>query len=177
MHPPNPRSAYQAFVQDFLQANDWAQRRDGVPLDLLDALHNDDLERAEDAMLKRLSECNDDWPVIGLGHIKSKRAVEPLLDQLESAARVRAAAIGAALWKITGKDRFVEPVLKASKDAYQDNDRQAQSYDMLEIIVSLAAFPHTAVTERLEQLLKSKNSLIAYNAKEALQRRRGGVSD
>ncbi len=51
-------------------ANTWAQRKDGVPLDLLDKLSVDELKTAE-VELTKSANLGDTWPILGLGHIKS----------------------------------------------------------------------------------------------------------
>ncbi|MDZ4746401.1 MAG: hypothetical protein SGJ05_10420 [bacterium] len=68
------------FRKDFLGANSWPQRKDGVPLDLLDNLSPDELKTAEQELLTAAS-LRDDWPIIGLGHIKSIKSI-PILYNL-----------------------------------------------------------------------------------------------
>jgi hypothetical protein len=58
------------FKKDFLMANSWPQRKDGVPLDLLDALSPEELKKAERMLIEALGH-RDSWPIRGLGHIKS----------------------------------------------------------------------------------------------------------
>ena len=44
----------EVFRRDFLNANSWAQRKDGCPLYILDKLTKEELEVAEIELLKRL---------------------------------------------------------------------------------------------------------------------------
>ena len=69
-----PSDKLEIFRKEFLNANSWAQRKDGVPLDLLDNLSIEELEIAEKDLIERLS-LKDDWPINGLGHIKSQKAL------------------------------------------------------------------------------------------------------
>ena len=43
------------FRKEFLGANSWAQRKDGVPLDLLDNLSIEELKVAESELIRVLS--------------------------------------------------------------------------------------------------------------------------
>jgi hypothetical protein len=69
---------FDIFKKEYLEANTWAQRKDGVPLDLLDNLTNEELKAAEAELIKAAS-LRDDWPIVGLGHIKSKDALPTLV--------------------------------------------------------------------------------------------------
>lgn len=71
------------FRKDFLGANTWAQRKDGVPIDLLDKLTRDELKIAETELMQALS-LRDHWPIIGLGHIQSKAALPKLYELLHN---------------------------------------------------------------------------------------------
>ena len=69
------------FRDEFLNANTWSQRKDGVPLDLLDNLSDEELKIAEKELIDVVS-TKDDWPIMGLGHIKSQNALKKLYNLL-----------------------------------------------------------------------------------------------
>ena len=94
-------SAYDDFTSGFLNANTWAQRKEGLPLDLLDALSEPEKLLAEYQLLKRI-EGNDPWVIDGLAHLKSARALErlrPLLVVKEGLIRVH---IATAIYQLSG---------------------------------------------------------------------------
>jgi hypothetical protein len=164
---------YQAFVTNFLEAKTWATRKDGVPLSLLDALSDTDKAKAERALLQRLS-LGDDWPTIGLGHLKSTAAGPRLRQMLAKAEGSMKATIATALWKIDRDDSMADIVIKASVDCYTDEDDKALTYQMIDIILCLCELPQERVRARLEALTKSGNYLVASNARRILRQRDRG---
>ena len=61
-------NAYERFVREYLEATSY-ERRDGVPVEILDELTSEEKAKAEAELIKRLS-IRDTWQAIGLGHMK-----------------------------------------------------------------------------------------------------------
>jgi hypothetical protein len=160
---PIDSPAYTAFLDDYLHANTWSQRKDGCPLDLLDALTPQEKTRAESELLMNLS-LGDSWPIEGLGHLKSKAALPRLRQMLPSAQNSIIAYVALAIWKIDRDPTMCGITIKASIDFYTDDERSSNTFTMTDIIYCLAQFPLPEALERLKELEKSSNSLISYNA-------------
>ena len=158
--------AYTIFTHQFLEANDWQSRKDGCPVELLDALTENEKQLAEAELLKRLK-LGDDWPVRGLGHIKSKAALPELKRLLKKAKGAMRACLALAIWKISGDESMCDIVIKESHKRYTDNDNSTKTFEMIDIIFFLAEFPNDSARNRLAELKDSKNYLISYNAQRA----------
>lgn len=87
------------FIKEFLKANTWAQRKNGFPLDLLDNLTDEELKTAEIELIKVVS-LRDDWPIIGLGHIKSKNALPTLYELLDNSKGAIKVTIAHSIFQI-----------------------------------------------------------------------------
>jgi hypothetical protein len=90
-------SAYQEFERHFLHP-DWEDFREGCPLELLDALDTEERLAAENELLQQISGSLD-WPIRGLGKLRSAAALprlRELLDQTPAAASPRT-TVGRAL--------------------------------------------------------------------------------
>lgn len=155
--------AYRIFIDQFLEANDWPSRKDGCPVELLDKLTENEKQLAEAELLKRLKP-GDDWPVRGLGHIKSKAALPELIKLLKNAKGSMRACIALAIWKISKDDSMCDVVLEESHKCYTDDDESMKTFEMIDIIFFLAELPIEDARNRIDQLKNSKNYLIAYNA-------------
>jgi hypothetical protein len=162
-----PSQAYNVFQWDFLNANSWALRKDGVPLNLLDALDTSDKQLAEDALIEKLS-LQDDWPARGLGHIRSQKSLPKLRELLPHANGTMRAAIALAIWQITRNKNMCDELINLSISEYTDDDKSLKTFTMIDVIHCLAHLPYLEAVERLEKLKTSANYLIAYNANYAL---------
>jgi hypothetical protein len=171
---PTPSSAYQEFDRCFLNANYcWAERKDGVPLELLDKLNPEEKERAEEALISRLS-TGDSWPARGLGHLRSQNALGRLRRLLPKAKGSVRAAIALAIWQIDGDARMADELLALSRSDYTDDSDSSKTFTMIDIIYCLAYLSSETVTKRLEELTQSKNYLLSYNARRAIKLRKVG---
>ena len=165
-----PSQAYTCFEIDFLEANSWPQRKEGVPLNLLDALDADERAMAEAALLQRLSP-GDDWPALGLGHLRSQKALAPLRALLaKSAGTVRAAA-ALAIWQISRDPAMCDVLIRLTHDNDTENRESLKCFIMIEVIHCLAHPPYLAAVTRLVELKRSGNYLFAYNARYGLDLR------
>lgn len=165
-----PSHAYTCFEIDFLEANSWRQRKEGVPLNLLDALGADERAMAEAALLQRLSP-RDDWPALGLGHLRSQKALVPLRTLLpESAGAVRAAS-ALAIWQISRDPAMCDVLIRLSHEEYTEDDNSPKRFVLQEVMYCLARLPYPAAVARLEELGRSRNFSIVYTANRALNLR------
>jgi hypothetical protein len=148
------------FRQEFLGANTWAQRKDGVPLDLLDNLSVDELKTAE-AELIQTANLGDSWQIIGLGHIKSSKALPllyKLLDQSKQSIRV---TIARSIFQINSDQQMIDIVMN-------EMPKITREYELINVIYMLPYFQNKEITALLNKLRFHKEYLVAYNATQAL---------
>lgn len=144
------------FRKEFLGANTWAQRKDGVPLDLLDNLSAEELKVAETELIKAAS-LRDDWPIVGLGHIKSKDALPSLtklLSQRKGAMRVK---IAHSIFQISQDDEMRKVVLDTMPQITGE-------FELIDVLYYLPFFKDDRITDLLHSYRNDKKYLVAYNA-------------
>ena len=168
-----PSLAYQEFDRRFLNAYSWPERKDGVPLELLDKLDPEEKQSAEEALISRLS-TGDSWPARGLGHLRSQNALGSLRRFLPKAKGSVRAAIALAIWQIDADPQMADELVALSRNDYTDDSSSAKTFTMIDIIYCLAYLSSETVTKRLEELTQSKNYLISFNARRAIKLRNGG---
>jgi len=130
------------FQRDFLHANTWAQRKDGVPLDLLDVLSAEERQQAEDALIEAADD-KDAWPVRGLGHLCSTKALPVLYTLLEKCQLAMKINVAFAIYQINRDDRMVEVVL----DEFPNISNE---YALIETFHLLPIFPDSRIKMLLE---------------------------
>lgn len=148
------------FRNDFLGANTWAQVKDGAPLYLLDRLSADELVMAESELIKSLSK-SDAWPILGLGHIRSKRALPALYNLLEKCSPGIKITIAHAIFQICQDKRMINIVLEEIKSL-------TDQYKLIDILYLLPGFGNESVNALLNEYCNHKEYLVAYNATRAL---------
>jgi hypothetical protein len=144
------------FRKDFLNADSWGQRKDGVPLDLLDNLSQDELKIAEQQMLKVLS-LSDDWPIIGLGHIKSKEALPSLYNLLKESKRAMKVIIAHSIFQIAQDERMKDIVLETMP-------KITNEFELINVLYYLPKFKDQRITDLHHSYRNHKKYLVAYNA-------------
>lgn len=171
--------AYQRFLDQYLRATSWGERKDGPPFELLDSLTADERARAEDELINRLSSWRDDWPIEGLGHLRTPKAEGPLRKLLPRAFGSMKAKIATAIWKISADESMLDVVLKQSQASFFNGFTSFYEFRQIDMIYCLAQFPQPEARARLEQLTRDRRYLIAYNAKRALGLRQSyyGIKD
>jgi hypothetical protein len=160
-------NAYQRFVREYLEANSWAERKDGAPVEIIDKLTSEERERAEEELIKRLS-IRDDWAAIGLGYMKSAKAAPALYALLPKASGSVKAQIATALWKICEDEKMLQVVLNLSQPSFLSRLSPYYEFKQINLIYCLAQFPQTEAKARLEELTEDGQYLVSYNAKRAL---------
>lgn len=160
-------TVYQRFVREYLEANSWAERKDGVPVEILDELTSEEKDKAEEELIKRLN-IRDHWAAVGLGHMKSAKAAPILYYLLPKASGVMKAEIATALWKIRGDEEMLQVVLNLSQPSFLSRKSPYYEFKQIDIIYCLAQFPQSEAKARLEELTEDEKYLVSYNAKRAL---------
>ncbi len=148
------------FRQEFLGANTWAQRKDGVPLDLLDKLSEDELKTAEVELIKSAN-LDDTWPILGLGHIKSTQALPTLYNLLDKSKKGFKVTIAYSIFQISKDQKMIEIVL-------QELPKTTDQYELVDVLYMLPAFNDEKINTLLNNYRNHKEYLVAYNATRAL---------
>lgn len=144
------------FRKEYLLANTWAQRKDGVPLDLLDKLSIDELKIAEIELIKAAN-LGDSWPIVGLGHIKSQKSLPKLIALLSDSKGSMRVKIALSVFQISKDDRMKDIVL-ATMPAITGE------YEIIDVLSYLPYFNDKRITELLHSFRTHKKYLVAYNA-------------
>jgi len=144
------------FRKEFLGANTWAQRKDGVPLDLLDNLSAEELKIAEKELIKAAG-LRDDWPIVGLGHIKSKEALPTLVKLLADSKGCIKIKIAHAIFQISQDDKMKDIVLDTMP-------RIKGEFELIDVLYYLPFFKDKRITDLLNDYRTHKKYLVAYNA-------------
>lgn len=156
------RNNLEIFRREYLHANTWAQRKEGVPLDLLDKLSAEELLHAEEDLIA-VASVGDTWPIMGLGHIKSEKALPKLYELLSKSDKNIKVTIAHAIFQICSDPEMIEIVLK---EVPKINDW----YQMIDILYLLPDFKDSRITHLIEELAHHSEYLIAYNATRVLGR-------
>lgn len=144
------------FKKEFLAANTWAQRKDGVPLDLLDNLSIEELKVAESELIKAAS-LRDDWPIVGLGHIKSKDALPTLFKLLADSKGAMKVKIAHSIFQISRDDKMKDIVLETMPQITGE-------FELIDVLYYLPFFKDKRITDLLHTYRNHKKYLVAYNA-------------
>jgi DNA-directed RNA polymerase subunit F len=148
------------FRDEFLNADTWAQRKDGIPLDLLDNLSEDELKKAEKELIDILS-TKDDWPIKGLGYIKSKNALVKLYELLPKSNKGMKVTIAHSIFQIC-KDKEMISI------ALTETPKVSNQFELIDLVYLLSDFQNEQVTEMLNNYRGHKEYLVAYNATQAM---------
>ncbi len=148
------------FRKDFLGANTWAQRKDGVPIDLLDKLTKAELKIAETELIDVVS-LRDHWPIIGLGHIKSKAALPKLYDLLHGADDPMKVTVAHSIFQICQDAQMIDIVLNTMPAI-------TNPFELIDLLYFLPDFDDRKVTELHHSYRHHTDYLVAYNATQAL---------
>jgi hypothetical protein len=144
------------FRKEFLEANTWTQRKDGVPLDLLDKFTCEELKIAEIELIKVVS-LKDDWPIVGLGYIKSKDSLPKLYELLAKSNGPMKVTIAHSIFQICQDNKMIEIVLETMP-------RITNQYELINVLYYLPDFKDKRVAELHNNYRNHKEYLVAYNA-------------
>lgn len=144
------------FRNGFLEADTWAKRKDGVPLYLLDNLSDKELKIAE-ADLINSAGLSDSWPIVGLGHIKSKDSLPSLYKLLEKSNGVMKVTIAHSIFQISQDEKMKEIVLETMP-------KITNEVELIDVLYYLPDFKDNRVTDLHHTYRDHKDYLVAYNA-------------
>jgi hypothetical protein len=144
------------FRNDFLGANSWPQRKDGVPLELLDNLSPDELKTAEHELIKAVS-LRDDWPIIGLGHIKSKESLPILYNLLNKSKGAMKVIIAHSIFQISQDEKMKDLVLEVMP-------KITNEFELIDVLYYLPDFKDKRITDLHHSYCNHHKYLVAYNA-------------
>lgn len=148
------------FRKDFLNAKTYIQRKDGVPLRLLDNLSPDELKIAEEELIAAIDP-GDSWPVMGLGHIKSVKALKKLYPLLNYSSRGTKVMIAYAIYQITQDPSMIDITIRETSPLNK-------WVDLIDIMYILPEFKNEKTDKLLHQFADHPEYLVAYNATRAL---------
>lgn len=151
----------ETFRNAFLGANTWAQRKDGIPLYLLDQLSDEELLVAEKELIDRI-QLEDTWPIIGLGYIGSSKALPKLYKLVEKSRQLVRITLAHAIFKINQDPAMKELVL-------QETGAIENWSQLIEVIYMLADFKDERCQQLLQQLAEHPDFLVSYHAKKILK--------
>ena len=148
------------FRNEFLGADTWVQRKDGVPLYLLDNLSASELPIAENELLEN-ARPGDTWPIIGLGHIRSTRALPKLYQLLTNSHKLNKITVAHSIYQVCQDEKMIDLILAET----QGMTKWSELIDIMYILASIK-------DERAQSLLNSyrqhSDYLVAYNATRAM---------
>lgn len=144
------------FRKGFLEANTWTQRKDGVPFDLLDNLSDEELKIAEVDLINAAG-LSDSWPIVGLGHIKSKDSLSTLYKLLEKSNVAMKVTIAHSIFQISQDEKMKEIVLETMPKITRD-------VELIDVLYYLPDFKDKRVTDLHHTYRNHKDYLVAYNA-------------
>lgn len=144
------------FRREYLNANTWTQRKDGVPLDLLDNLSNEEIKIAEIELIKAAS-LRDNWTIIGLGHIKSKDSLPTLYKLLDKSKSVMKVTIAHSIFQIVQDEKMIEIVLDTMP-------RITNEFELIDVLYYLPNFKDERISDLHHSYRNHKDYLVAYNA-------------
>lgn len=150
------KNNFDIFKKEYLEANTWEQRKDGVPLDLLDNLSNKELKAAEVELIKAAS-LRDNWPIVGLGHIKSKDSLPILYELLDKSKGSMTVTIAHSIFQICQNVKMIDIVLETMP-------RITNQYELIDVLYYLPDFKDKRITELHHGYRHHKEYLVAYNA-------------
>ncbi|SMD37006.1 hypothetical protein SAMN04488029_3187 [Reichenbachiella faecimaris] len=153
-------SGLKIFREDFLNANTWPQRKDGVPLDLLDNLNSDELRVAENELIA-IADTKDDWPIKGLGHIKSEKSLPKLYELLKRSKKLMKVTIAEAIYQICGDEQMINIALT-------ETPKISNEFALIDVMYTLSKFQDGRVKNLLNDYRNHTKYLVAYNATQAL---------
>lgn len=148
------------FRSEFLNANTWSQRKDGVPLGLLDKLSAKELRIAERELIEAVS-LKDTWPVRGLGHIKSKNSLPKLYELLSESEKGMKVTIAHSVFQICGDREMIKIVLA-------EMPKITGQYELIDLLYLLKDFENEKINQMLDKFREHNKYLVAYNATQAM---------
>jgi len=148
------------FRRDFLNANTWAQRKDGVPLYLIDKLTPEECKVAGAELIKVIHP-GDPWPIIGLGYMKSSDSLPKLYKLLTNSSKNMKVTIAHSIFQICQDSKMIDIALEETPEITNPTN-------LIDILYLLPDFNDERVNAMLNNFRDHQEYLVAYNAARAL---------
>ncbi|MCH5715514.1 hypothetical protein [Niabella hibiscisoli] len=103
----------------------------------------------------------DHWPIIGLGHIKSKAALPKLYELLQDSIGPIKVTIAHSIFQICRDKKMVDIVLNTMPTI-------TNPFELIDILYFLPDFEDENITELHHNYRNHTDYLVAYNATQAL---------
>ncbi len=152
--------AWKRFVNEFFDRSDYMQWHDGIDASVLLALNTEELIEAEE-MLIQSTKKDGMWPTVGLGLIKSKKAIPVLRDKLKSPSSIIRIRVADALEQIEGTGEFIPILIDRLFNA-------GSEYDRFEAAMDLRKYPTEPVVEALYKGMTDDDYLVRDHSSESL---------
>jgi HEAT repeat protein len=147
---------YESFFGDPYMA--W---HDGLDVNALNSLTSEEKEEAEHLLIEALQKGNDYRPIVGLGELRSKKALPIIKEKLKDLSGRELVDAASALRKIEGDDSFAEYTIRVLKFDYSE-------YNRLWAAMELRYFKTKEVVEVLFEAVKDPGYLVRYHACDSL---------
>ena len=134
---------------------------DGLDVDALNSLTGEEKEEAENLLLDALQKTNDYRPIVGLGELRSKKALPILKEKLDHLWGKTLVDAASALRKIENDDSYAEKIILVLK-----ND--ASFYNRLVAAIELRHFNTPEIVKALFDAVKDPEYLVRNHACESL---------
>jgi HEAT repeat protein len=148
------------FYESFF-GNPYMAWHDGLDVDALNSLTGEENEEAERLLIEALQKSNDYRPIVGLGEIRSKKALSILKQKLERLSGRALIDAASALRKIEDDDSYAEYIIRVLKFDYSEFDR-------LWAAMELRYFNTPEVIKALFEAVKDPSYLVRNHACESL---------
>lgn len=148
------------FRSEFLGANTWAQRKEGVPLELLNKLSPEERRIAEVELIESAG-LRDTWPILGLGYIKSVHSLPTLYSLLDKSDGSFKVTVAYAIFQICQDRQMIDVVLEELPGI-------TDQYELIDVLYLLPVFNSEEITKLLNNYCNHEEYLVAYNATNAL---------
>ncbi|MBK8699319.1 MAG: hypothetical protein IPN29_07135 [Saprospiraceae bacterium] len=153
-------SNLEAFRKAFFGPATWTDRKDGVPLYLLDRLNTAEHETAAEELIGELHK-GDSWHIDALGHMRSTKALPFLYKLLRGCKPKMGITIAHAIYQINEDPEMTTLVLEATP-------LLNTWHELIDAFYYLTQFKDPQVLEMLHSYRNHHEYLVAYNATRAL---------
>lgn len=158
-----PTKAFERFYRSYLSTDSKDQYytwHEGVDAEALKRLSGQERDEAERLLLEAVAKNGDGRAVVGLGLLRSQKAVEPLKKLLQEKGRVDAAQ---ALWRIEGFPGAEDYILTTLRDTTTNKSTR------IDTCSTLWEFKTPKTSQALQEAVKNDPEyLVRYNAARAL---------
>lgn len=160
MAKKNRSPEWDRFMYEFFDRSDYEQWHDGIDLNILLQLTEEEQIEAEKLLIESV-EKNGQWPTRGLAALESKKAIPVLKKKLDSGYGIIKIRCAYALEKIVGTGEYL-PVL------YDELFNNVSPYDRLEVAMNLREFPTKEVVDNLFKAMLDEDYLVRAHAADSL---------